>query len=357
MSEAVADEETTSMEADLEAAFDASEGEEEGTEKSGGSAEDTTESVGDTEQEGTEEIADEEAEEKQEAEAKEEDAEEEDGKESGEQTAKTKAPASWSPGNREHWDKLPAEVQTQVTKREREIESGLRDAAESRKSQDMFKLATEPFRDTINVEAGGDAILATRNLLNIATGLRVGAPPQKAQLAAQIIQSYGVDISMLDDILSGQIGPTGGQSQKPMGDPTNFRDPRVDQMLANQQQQKVAEDETIQQETEAFLNDPANEFALDLKDDMADLLEMAGRRGQELSNKQAYDKAIAMSSTIQKILASRSSDTKTSLKRKKRASRTIKGAPSGDGTQSGSTVNSMNQDISDAWDSAVGGEN
>ncbi len=350
--QAVVEEETTSMEADLEAAFDAAEGEgEEGTAKGGGSAEDTTESVGDTESEEEVTDEDEEGEEEGEEEAAEGEAGEEDADKIG-----SKAPVSWTPGNREHWADLPPEVKDQVNKREREIESGLRDAADARKEQDKFRLATEPYRDTINIEAGGDAILATRNLMNIATGLRVGAPPQKAQLAAQIIQTYGVDIAMLDDILSGQVGTQAGKPQQAMGDPANFRDPRVDQMIANQQQQQVTADATIREETTAFLNDPANEFAMDLKDDMADLLEMAGRRGQELTNKQAYDKAISMNPTIQKIIAGRAGDTKTSLKRKKRAAATIKGAPTHDGKSSSNKEASMGDDIAAAWDKNVSGE-
>lgn len=352
--------ESTSMEADLEAAFDAAEGgeEQEQEEEGGRSESNTEESVGDTEQadeEGTEEVADEEAEEQQEAETEEEDSE--DGEEeSDEQVAQAKAPASWSPGNREHWGKLPTEVQEQVTKREREIESGLRDASDARKFTENFFAAVKPFEQTIQVEANGDALLATRNLMNIATGLRVGAMPQKAQLVAQIIQTYGVDVAALDDILSGQVGSQAGQVQAPVGNPAEFRDPRVDQMLANQQRSDDQDSFDVQSEITAFLEDPANEFAMDLKDDMADLMEMAGRRSQELSLDDAYKKAIAMSNTIQGVLTSRAT-TKTSLKRKKRAAKTISGSPAGDGTNIDGKGNNMNQDISAAWDASVSGEN
>ena len=356
MSEAEA---TTSMEEDLEAAFDASEIPE-GTEESGRSDEDTEESVGSAEAEDTgegEEVADED--EEGEEEGAEEAAEDEAGEEddgADEQVASTKAPVSWSPDNREHWNKLPSEVQEQVTKREREIESGLRDASDARKFTENFFSAVKPFEQTIQVEAGGDALLATRNLMNIATGLRVGAMPQKAQLVAQIIQTYGVDVATLDDILSGQVGTAQPQVQQPVGDPANFRDPRVDQMIANQKQSDDQENLEIQGEIETFLADPANEFAMDVKDDMADLMEMAGRRNQELSLPDAYKKALAMSNSVQSVLKTRSSD-KTSLKRKKRAAKTIGGSPAGDGTNLDTKGNSMNQDVSAAWDAVVGGEN
>jgi hypothetical protein len=349
--EVEAAEEETTLEEDLGAAFDAIEA-------------DDTEEIKTTE----EVIPDEEV--KPEAGGSDEDSPEEEVTTKQDEEQKTEgkaedetvvsespAPQSWSAPNREHWGKLPAEVQAQVTKREREIDAGLRDSAEARRFQEQFNQTIQPYMGTVQVEAGGDAILATKNLLNIATALRTGAGPQKAQIVAQIIAGYGVDIATLDGILSGQVGPQQGQVQQPMGNPQQFRDPRVDAMLQQQQQESVQEDADIQLETDTFMADPKNEFAADVRDDMADLLEMAGRRNQTLSLQDAYDRAVKIRPDLQTVLTGRElppEDKKESLKRKKRAASSIKGTPSGDG-KGMAGGGSLADDLNAAWDASVEG--
>lgn len=360
MSEA---EDTTTLAEDLGEAFDALEEEEttdEGEEETGGSAEDTTESVGDAETQETDDGGDEGSEDDDAGDKTEVDDTSADAK----TVSDTPAPASWSPENREHWGELPAEVRQQVEKREREIDTGLREASDAKRFQEHFDNTVNPYRDTIAIEAGGDAMLATRNLMNIATGLRVGAQPQKAQLIAQIIQQYGVDIATLDTVLSGQIGPQAGPAAPVGGGQPSpaqaFRDPRVDQMLARQQQDLQESTQQVEADTAAFMQDPDNEFAMDLRNDMADLMEMAARRNETLDFKGAYEKATKMSPAIQQILTARADALKgksgDSLKRKKRASKTISGTPSGDGTNIDNSKSTVADDVSAAWDSVVGGD-
>ena len=241
-----------------------------------------------------------------------------------------RAPQSWKPAAREVWAELPEAARAEITRRETEIQRKLTEVDGASTRMKQFEQAIEPFKHTIAIEANGDPIAATRNLMGVATRLRGGSQQEKAMVVRDIIQQYGVDIETLDSALAG-AAPTEIVSSAPGAAPP-AADPRVDQLWQQQQAQMTLEQQRRLQEAQTFLNDPKNEFANDVRDEMADVLELAGRRGEDLTLKDAYQRAIAMRPDIQQIIAQRSTTTPTeSLKRKKRASTSIKGTPSGGG--------------------------
>ena len=235
-----------------------------------------------------------------------------------------RAPQSWKPASREVWATVPEPARQEILRRENEIVDKLRKTAEERKSYQRFQQSIEPFKQTIAIEAGGDPIAAASNLMGVATRLRFGTQNEKAQLLAQIINQYGVDIDALDSAL---VGESPSPSQKAAPQPV--ADPRVDQLWQQTQYQQEQTRAQRMSEIQAFMADPKNEFANDVRDDMADVFDIAQRRGESLTLKQAYDRALSFRPDIQQVVQSRTAQPRQtpqeSLKRKKRASKQIQG--------------------------------
>ena len=78
--------------------------------------------------------------------------------------------------------------------------------------------------------------------------------------------------------------------------PGMYQDPRVDTLLAQLQGLQQSRQETIVQtavkEVESFGSD--KDFFEDVREDMADLLDLAAKRGLDLSLEQAYERACKM---------------------------------------------------------------
>src|SRR5512139_2636748 len=104
-----------------------------------------------------------------------------------------RAPESWKPQAKEHWNKLPPDVQHEVARREREIVMTLQQTAGARKVAEQFVAAVSPFEMMIRAE-GADPISATRELFGQAAILRIGTPAQKAHLVATVVKRFGVPI-------------------------------------------------------------------------------------------------------------------------------------------------------------------
>jgi hypothetical protein len=201
-----------------------------------------------------------------------------------------KAPVSWKPGVREHWAKLPPEVRQEVARREAEIQRGLATAAQARNFQDEFNEEVRPFEGIIRSQ-NSTPIAAVRNLMTTAAALTYGSPVQKANVIAEILQNYGIDIQVLDQVLSGKA---------PKNDPgSNAAD--IEARVRSMVQAELAPIRGVMNERHQTQISQANsevetfasthEFADDLADDMADLLEAAAKRGRKLTMEQAYSAA------------------------------------------------------------------
>jgi serine/threonine protein phosphatase PrpC len=99
---------------------------------------------------------------------------------------------------------------------------------------------------------------------------------------------------------------------------------------------------------EAFGEDPANEFFEDVRADMADIIDLATQRGQKMSLKQAYDRAIMMNEEIadvvsQRKLAETIQQSQKPVQAAKRAAVSVTGAPTvgAAGGESGSLRDSI----------------
>lgn len=263
-----------------------------------------------------------------------------------------KAPQSWKPQYRERWSGLPRDVQEEVLRVDREIRTTMEQAAQARKFHEDFQRTVSPFEAVIRAE-GSDPMKMVGNLLQTAVALRTAAPAHKAQLIAQVIKSYGVPIDALDAALVGEQ-PAGGQAQQSI-------DPRmlaaqvrqevlggIAQQLQQSQRQKAAADAA------AFEQDASNEFLEDVRDDMADILEVAARRNVALTLKEAYDRACQMNPNVRATLEQRkaagaAANAQASTQRARVAASSVKSQPAG--IAAGKELKSIRDAVEAAWES------
>jgi len=242
-----------------------------------------------------------------------------------------KAPQSWRPDVREKWSQVDPDIKQEIHRREREHEHFMEQAAGARQFIDAFERTVRPFEVFIRAE-NSDPLTAVQSLFQTAATLRVGTAEQKAGLIAGIIQQHDVNIDLLDAVILRSRGHN--VALPPAQQPQQFRDPRLDQLLAQQQQMLQLADQRDTQELHGmlsqFASDPQHEFFNDVRLVMADLIEMAGRRGQVLTVDEAYRRACQLDEGVSKILSQRSAHQSTgtltqAALRAKRAAARVRG--------------------------------
>lgn len=349
--------------------------------EAGGSDEDTEESLGDTEEEedtgsaGDDSGDDADAEEEGDAgESGEEDAEEGDGGDhadedeertgksaddasasSAESDAEARAPVSWRPSAREVWKDLPPAAKEEVLKREREIQQGLEQASQARRFTEQFHQMVRPFEGIMKAEGARNPLEGVQSLLQTGAALSMGQQSVKAQTIANLIKHYGVDIETLDGILAGE-------------QPQNTEEAKIQQMLDQRlkpvqdllgqvNQQRAQQSQGVQQQTQTeiqqFAADPKNEFFNDVRNDMADILEMAARRGENMSLQDAYDRACYFNPEVRKVVQARGGTapagqpSKATMRRKRAAASSVSGRRSGGTAKASEDLRSA---LEDAWE-------
>jgi hypothetical protein len=335
----------------LEAAYDEDSSEEQETEETGGSEENTSESVGDTSQEigGDETTLSDEANElepeaKAEVEPTEETVEDPEAP-----VGDTKAPASWKPGAREDWAKVPAAAQAEINRREKEIAGAMQTASVDRKAAGEFREAFQPYQQLITAQ-NSNPIETIKNLMQTTAGLTMGNVNQKAQIVADIIANYGVDINMLDGLLAGQV-PEGPAPAAPSPFEHEMRQ-FMGEVRGSQQRYAQNSQQELDNSIETFAGNPAHEFFNDVREDMADILDLAANRGRELTMEDAYKQATQLNPEIAAVLSQRSTqanlmDGKGKLEAKRRASASVGGGNAG-GTDT-TAGNTLRGALEDAW--------
>jgi hypothetical protein len=238
-----------------------------------------------------------------------------------------RAPQSWKPGVRETWNKLPAEVRAEVYRRETEVGRAMQESAQARQLAGYVQQLQNQYAPALQAE-GVDALTASANLMGLVSRLRFGLPQERAKIIAGLVQAYGVDVQQLDAALVGAAPPPGQAPQQ------TFQDPRVDQLIGMMQQSAQQRIAMVRQqavgEVEQF--GQGREFFEDLREDMADIIEVAQRRGIDLSLDQAYERAVSLHPEISRIAAQRQAASQAqnpagSTARAKLASSSIRSTP------------------------------
>lgn len=234
------------------------------------------------------------------------------GPKSGPKQQADRAPASWKPEVREHWAQLPEGVRSEVARREYEVARTLQETAEARKTAEAVMRTIAPYEAFIKAE-NSNPLQAIDNLMSTAAKLRTGTAPELAQMVAGIVNQFGIGrfgnnfIEMLDSALAGQqpraADPQAMAVQQAVQQqlaPVQQFISRFEQMQQAQQQQAAQES---QNQVAQFL--AKAEFGEDVREDMADILEVAQRRGINMTLQEAYRRACVMHPSIAKVLQQR----------------------------------------------------
>lgn len=306
-------------------------------------------------------------EERQEAEAARKDAEGKEGEEGKRQQPVTdKAPNSWKPGVREHWTKIPAEARAEITRREREIQTTLSQTANIRKFAGDFANVINPFSHLIRAQ-NSTPLQAVQNLMTTAAGLMTGNDQQKAAIVAEIIQNYGINCEELDNILTAVAQKNGGkvpdrrQARREEYVPS-WAQPLIEQTNRFKQLEQQHEERLREEADEEISKVESKPYFDDLREDIADIMEISANRGRKMTVLQAYEKAVELNPNIKKLIArTRLSNgqfaNNQTLTRARRAASTVAGAPMGkiSSGRAGGEKKSRREQLMEAWDDAVDG--
>jgi hypothetical protein len=201
-----------------------------------------------------------------------------------------RAPSTWKPTARAEYDKLPPAIKTEIHRREADFLNGQAQLAPDATLGKNMRQVIEPYRMLIETE-GGTPERAVGDLLRTAAILRTGTVQQKYGAIAQVAQLYGIDLRAF----SGGEQPEQQQTQQ------QFRDPRVDQLLAQQNAERQATAQREQQQTEStvtrWMNEPDAQgnpkrpYLGDVINEMSALVPQLRQNDPTLTHGQALDAA------------------------------------------------------------------
>lgn len=234
--------------------------------------------------------------------------EEESGSDKQDQDSKYDiAPSGWKAAAREKWKDVPPDIKAEIHRREANIRDVLQETANQRKFAEDFNQMIRPFEPLL-ASQNADPLGATKSFFQTAAGLVLGTPTQKAQIVSNIIKEYGVDIGELDNVLSGQMAPNSEGNPDPAL--TRMLDERfapiqnfMGEFAQMRQQYNANQQTTMEQELSQFAE--SHEFFEDVREDMADLLDLASSRKKTLSLEDAYERALQLHPDIIKIIQER----------------------------------------------------
>ena len=265
----------------------------------------------------------------------------------------TKAPIDWTPKEREDWSKIPRHLQDKIKQRETDTANLMNETAQARQTHGQFQQLATTYGAALSGVAGNTPMEAVENLFSTVANLRMGNPIQKAQIISDLVSDYGVDIHALDAALTGTMPAQ--DSNAHLESMIDQRMAPMNQFLQSQQQSAASQQQQVvqaaQQEVGQFSQNA--EFFQDVRNDMADLVEMASSRGVHMSMDDAYNKACSLNPQIQGVLAERAkhqqlTGSRNSMESKRRASSSLSGGRIGNDGSSGGM--SMRQQIANAWE-------
>ncbi len=265
-----------------------------------------------------------------------------------------KAPEDWSPKNRSAWSKIPPEMQLVVAEREQEFKAFKQEAQEAMQVKGFVDDLQGKYAQVLAAE-GVSAPQAIQGLFETVAQLRIGSPAQKAQTLKNIIHEYGIDPQSLNVATGGEMTPE-QQQQSEIDRLVQERmapmQQMFDQMQNAQQQQQHQSVQTAQSEVQQFAE--SAEFINDVRNDMADLFDMAAAKGITLTLEDAYNKACAMNPEISDILQQRQMEklqqqAAEELQGKKQAASTLAGKQHGIPSVDNSAF-SLRDTLLNAWE-------
>jgi hypothetical protein len=275
----------------------------------------------------------------------------------------SKPPATWRATAREEWDKLPEVAKTEIIKREGDIARALNDSGRQKDQYDQLDAVFTPYEPLLQ-SMGMDRPAAIKNLLGTAYTMRTGTAHQKADVIAKWVSAFDIDVAVLDDVLTASLEGTGQPDpmQSQINNAVQQALAPVNQFMQNMQtqqtqvRQKTAEE--ITSEISTFSQN--SEFYEDVRETMADIFEIAGKRGQNLTLQEAYDRATMMVPEVATAIQNRANEAKVlaqTAEAQDKLGRSVSisgGSPSNSGGGSVQNADDLRGLINEAYNAANG---
>ena len=236
-----------------------------------------------------------------------------------------RAPSTWKPTARAEWDKLSPAIKAEIHRREADFQNGQAQLLPDATLGKNLRQVIDPYRAMIEAE-GGTPERAVADLFRTAAIFRTGTIQQKYQAIAVVANQFGIDLRRF----AGQPAAAGGTQPTTQQQPSEFRDPRVDQILAAQNRERQEQLQREQQQTEStvtrWMNEvdaqgnPKREYLSDVINEMSALVPQIRAADPSLTHAQAldaaYDRAIWAHPEIRGLLTQKQ---QTDLEAQRRA--------------------------------------
>ena len=264
-----------------------------------------------------------------------------------EESAPVAAPQSWSYQAKSKWNDLPAEIRSEIAKREADIHKGFTKMDEDRSFAREMKQVIAPYEAMIRSE-GATPARAVQSLINTAYVLRTADPVTKARAIAQVCQTYGVDLSLLAN--------SPQQSSDPNTAAVLQRVAQLEGLLTQQQQQaQQAQEQTVLSAIESFAQDPAHPHFENVRVHMGAL--MQAREAKDMN--EAYEMAVwarpdLRASLLAAQTAQRSQAGVTKVNKARAKGSSVRGGPGGYQPPSANPKASVREDLEAAFAEARG---
>ena len=269
------------------------------------------------------------------------------------------APKSWKAVAKEKWATADPVVKAEVHRRERDMQRAAQEHAPIKKFVGEFQQVIQPYAQHYR-ESGITPLQLMRNLMQSDVVLSTAPMAERAKFMAHLIGAYKIDINALDAALSG-----GDPSQEPNAQIDRMLNERlapISQFVQSEQQRRQqviqAENERAQTVLQRMATDAENfpHFAL-VTQDMADVTELAMKRGVYLTPAQAYARAVALNPEAQAAEQGRAGQQRASqahdaATRSLGASLSVSGSPAG--LKQKVEPSDLRGTIQAAWDQAQG---
>jgi len=207
-------------------------------------------------------------------------------------------PKSWKPAIASKWAAVDSEVKAEINRREREISKVFGETNQIREFHKAFQETIRPYE--AHMMAHGRPLDAIANLLRAEFFLSSAPPVQRAQYMAKLVRDYGIDIRELDSALAGEApsDPVRAQLEQLLEQKLS----PLQTFISQQQQLARFQEQRVQSEATSTIETMAGDTAQfphfeEVREDMADVIEMNARRGVYLTPAQAYDRAVMMNPT------------------------------------------------------------
>ena len=186
------------------------------------------------------------------------------------------APSTWKKDASAEFAALSPVVKSEIHRREEDFHRGIEQYREMAGIGQTLDKVIQPYANDIR-GAGTNAPTLINDLLQTQKTLHAGSPQEKAAVVARILREYQIDTDTVNQLL-----------EQPAPPPT---DPQLANLTTTVQslQQQLSQSQMAPfiSQVDAFMDDPKNEYAETLQDDMQALLSTG--RAKDL--KDAYDKA------------------------------------------------------------------